>query len=51
MLEPVVNLGSSFINPKFCDVNIQLSKASFESVPATLATACATIRSVLPLPI
>ena len=39
MLEPVVNLGSSFINPKFCDVNIQLSKASLDNVAATPATA------------
>ena len=39
MLEPVVHSSGSLIKPKFCELNMQASKASFATVPATEASA------------
>ena len=51
MDEPVVHSFGSFTNWKFCELNMQASKASLPSVPAMVAKAKATLRSVLPRPI
>ena len=51
MLEPVVHSLGRRTNEKFCELNRQASKAIFASVPAMVAMAKATLRSILPRPI